>query len=145
MLDGDYIGAVHPFEIYDEARVGYLYQTLCHLIQFHVTQGGYENFVINYVFETVNSLQKLKDGVSGLAGDVYTFRLTASRAAIEARIRQREQSSTLDWYLHRSLELVAIQEKAALQGDLGVIIDTTELAPHQVAQTMLAVIDKRES
>ncbi len=50
MLDGDYIGAVHPFEIYDLARINYLYQTLSHLIQFHQSH-GYKNFVINYVFE----------------------------------------------------------------------------------------------
>src|SRR3972149_1562590 len=28
MLDGDTIGAVQPFEIYDEQRIEYLYQTL---------------------------------------------------------------------------------------------------------------------
>ena len=47
MLDGDYIGAVHPFEIYDDARITYLYRTLHHLIAYHVEQGDYHNFVIN--------------------------------------------------------------------------------------------------
>ena len=27
MLDGDHIGAVYPFEIYDQQRIAYLYQT----------------------------------------------------------------------------------------------------------------------
>ena len=35
MLDGDYIGAVHPFQIYNEERTQYLYQTLTHLLKFH--------------------------------------------------------------------------------------------------------------
>ena len=47
MLDGDCIGAVRPFEIYDDARITYLYRTLHHLIAYHVEQGDYHNFVIN--------------------------------------------------------------------------------------------------
>ena len=27
-LDGDYIGDVNPFEVYDDARIMYLYQTV---------------------------------------------------------------------------------------------------------------------
>lgn len=50
MLDGDYLGAVRPFEIYDDARVAYLYKTVVHLLEFHQAH-GYTNFVINYVLE----------------------------------------------------------------------------------------------
>ena len=28
MLDGDYIVAVHPFNLYDEKRIDYLYKTM---------------------------------------------------------------------------------------------------------------------
>lgn len=58
MLDGDYLGAVHPFAIYDDARVAYLYKTITHLFEFHKAH-GYTNFVINYVFESPESLAAL--------------------------------------------------------------------------------------
>lgn len=44
-LDGDYIGDVNPFEIYDDARIDHLYRTLAYLIAFH-QENGYANFVI---------------------------------------------------------------------------------------------------
>jgi len=34
-LDGDHIGDVHPFKIYDEVRLNHLYHTLELLIGFH--------------------------------------------------------------------------------------------------------------
>ena len=86
MLDGDYIGAVHPFEIYDDARINYLYHTLEHLVAFHVREGDYHNFVINYVFETPDSLADLRKRLSAYDDAIYAFRLTASEAVIEERI-----------------------------------------------------------
>jgi nucleoside-triphosphatase THEP1 len=50
MLDGDYLGAVRPFDLHDPQRVEYLYQTIAHNVEWHVTH-GYHNFVVNYVFE----------------------------------------------------------------------------------------------
>jgi broad-specificity NMP kinase len=57
-LDGDAIGDVHPFEIYDDARISHLYRTLELLVGFH-QKYGYSDFVINYVFESPESLQEL--------------------------------------------------------------------------------------
>ena len=57
-LDGDAIGDVNPFEIYDDARIEHLYRTLALLISFH-RQHGYHEFIINYVFESATSLQQL--------------------------------------------------------------------------------------
>ena len=59
MLDGDFVGAVHPFEIYDQERIDYLYQTLHHLVAFHI-QNGYRNFVVNYVFESPETLAQFE-------------------------------------------------------------------------------------
>jgi GrpB-like predicted nucleotidyltransferase (UPF0157 family)/predicted kinase len=138
MLDGDYIGAVHPFEIYDDARIAYLYQTLRHLVAYHVEQGGYHDFVVNYVFETPESLAALRHLLAELDAEIYAFRLVASDEAIEARIRAREQESDADlrWHLKRYKELVAIQEQAAKRGDMGFVVDTTDLTAAQVADTI---------
>ncbi len=90
MLDGDYIGAVHPFEIYDDTRIDYLYHTLQHLVAFHRREGGYRDFVINYVFETPASLADLCRRLAVHDNEIYAFRLTASDAAIAKRIIKRE-------------------------------------------------------
>jgi len=131
MLDGDYIGAVHPFEIYDKSRVVYLYQTLRHLVAFHSEQGNYHNFVIPYVFERPESLARLKAMLSEFDDAIYTFRLLASDDEIERRICARE--SDPDWHLARYKALVEIQEQAAARGDIGYPIDTTGLSVEEVA------------
>ena len=136
MLDGDYIGAVHPFEIYDEARVDYLYHTLRHLVAFHVEEGGYEHFVVNYVFESPESLAQLRALLADLAGPIVAFRLLASDEALERRIRAREERP--DWYLRRYKELVAVQERAARRGDVGRPIDTTGLTAAEVVDRIWA-------
>jgi GrpB-like predicted nucleotidyltransferase (UPF0157 family)/predicted kinase len=135
MLDGDYIGAVHPFEIYDEARIAYLFETIHHLTAFHIARGGYHNFVINYVFETPEQLAALRRMLSDLDDVTYAYRLVASDESIETRIRQREQESDADlrWHLKRYKELVAIQEEAAKRGDVGVVIDTAGRTAEEVA------------
>jgi len=134
MLDGDYIGAVHPFEIYDDARIDYLYRTLHHLVAWHVEQGDYHNFVINYVFESPASLATLRHMLSDLDDVIYAFRLVASDEVIAARIRGRgEDEADTAWHLARYKELVAIQEAAAQRGDMGFVVDTSVLDAREVA------------
>lgn len=138
MLDGDYIGAIHPFEIYDDARVDYLYHTLQNLVAFHIREGNYHYFVINYVFESPASLADLRQRLAVYDNEIYAFRLTASDAALEDRIVKREGVDGDDtaWYLHRYQDLVAIQEKAAQSGDMGFEIDTTGYAAEQTADVI---------
>jgi GrpB-like predicted nucleotidyltransferase (UPF0157 family)/predicted kinase len=138
MVDGDYIGAVHPFEIYDDARIAYLYQTIHHLVGYHIEQGGYHNFVINYVFESPESLAALRHLLSDVDDEIYAFRLVASDEAIEARIRKRELESDADlrWHLKRYKELLAIQERASARGDMGFVVDTTDRSADEVAEAI---------
>jgi GrpB-like predicted nucleotidyltransferase (UPF0157 family)/predicted kinase len=138
MLDGDYVGAVQPFEIYDDERVAYLFRTLRHLIVFHIEQGGYHDFVINYVFETPEQLAGLRHLLSDLDDVIYAYRLVASDETIEARIRKRELESDADlrWHLSRYKELVAIQEATAKRGDLGFVVDTTGLTAAEAADAI---------
>ena len=132
MLDGDYIGAVHPFEIHNSQRVEYLYQTIRHLIRWH-QQNGYNDFVINYVFEKPESLARFKRMMLELSEVVYIFRLICAGAEQEQRIRARGEEN-LTWELKRFRELNAIQQAAANQGDLGYPLDTTGQSAAQVAQ-----------
>jgi GrpB-like predicted nucleotidyltransferase (UPF0157 family) len=138
MLDGDYIGAVHPFEIYDDERIDYLYHTLQHLVAFHIREGGYQNFVIPYVFESPDSLADLRGRLSNYDDEIYAFRLIASEGAIQERIVGREgvMGEEVTWYLNRYRELIVIQNVAARYGDLGYEIDTTSLSAEGVADVI---------
>ena len=97
MLDGDYIGAVHPFEIYDDQRIEHLYRTIHLLVAFQI-EHVYNNFVINYVFETPESLAELRGMLSNLDDVTYAFRLTASKDEIEQRVRRRNTAGA-SWEL----------------------------------------------
>ncbi len=131
MLDGDHIGAVHPFELYDPRRIAYLYQTIRHLVAFHV-EHGYHNFVINYVFETPESLAHLRHLLADLDDEIYAFRLTCTEAEMERRIRARG-GDRLEWELARFRELSEIQQAGAARGDMGYVVDTTSSTALQVA------------
>jgi chloramphenicol 3-O-phosphotransferase len=130
-LDGDYIGNVHPFEIYDQTRIDHLYRTLELLIGFH-QKNGYHNFVINYVFESPDSLQDLLDLLRPLDSSIHTYWLTCVEHEQAKRIQGRQRNE-LEWELHRFVELQRIQRAAAQQGFIGKEVDTTHLSPAEAA------------
>jgi chloramphenicol 3-O-phosphotransferase len=131
-LDGDHIGNVHPFNIYDEARIAHLYQTLALLVGFH-QKYGYHNFVINYVFESPASLQALHDLLQPLDAFIHTYWLTCAEQEQARRIQGR-QGANIEWELKRFVELHQIQAQAAQQGFIGIEVDTTHLTSAEVAE-----------
>ena len=131
-LDGDHIGDVHPFEIYDELRIDHLYRTLALLVGFH-QENGYQDFVINYVFESPESLQDLLDLLHPLNADIHTFWLTCDEKEQAERIRKR-QREYLEWEFKRFVELNRIQAAAAQRGFIGTEVDTTGLTAAEVAE-----------
>ena len=130
-LDGDHIGYVHPFEIYDEARIDHLYRTLALLVGFH-RENGYQNFVINYVFESPGSLQELLDMLRPLDPSLHVYWLTCEESEQEKRIRTRQRDQ-LAWELNRFFELKLIQAEASQEGFIGIEVDTTGLTSTEVA------------
>jgi len=131
-LDGDHIGDVHPFEIYDGERISYLYRTLELLIGFH-QQNGYHNFVINYIFESPKSLQELLNLIRPLDPFIHTYWLTCS-AKEQARRIQKRQRDDLEWELNRFVELQQIQAESARKGFIGKKVDTTKMTSIEVAE-----------
>jgi chloramphenicol 3-O-phosphotransferase len=142
-LDGDAIGDVHPFEIYDEARVDHLYRTLALLVGFH-QQNGYTNFVINYVFESPESLVELLDLLSPLDPALHVYWLTCAAEEPTKRIRSRGREE-IDWELGRFVELQGIQANAAQSGFIGRQVDTTSLSAAQAAEAIWHDIMKNGS
>jgi predicted kinase len=142
MLDGDYLGAVQPFDIYDNKRIAYLYENL-RLVAGQHYMHGYQNLVINYVFETPESLADLRGLLAELDEEIYTFRLTCSEDEIARRIRQRSNDAEgLEWELQRYQQLTEIQNANAQRGDLGVVIDTTHLSAREAARVIWAKAHK---
>ena len=142
-LDGDYIGFVHPFEIYDDTRIDRLYRTLALLVRFYQGE-GYQNFVINYVFEAPESLQALLDLLSALDPDIHTFWLTCAPEEQRRRILARS-SDDHDWELQRFPELNAIQQAAAARGFIGRQVDTTGKTPAEVVDSIWSQLSKNKS
>ena len=131
-LDGDTIGDVHPFDIYDDARIDHLYRTLELLVSFH-QKNGYHNFVINYVFESAGSLQDLLDLLRPLDSSIHTCWLTCDEKEQAKRIQGRQRDD-LEWELSRFIELQRIQAMAARQGFIGKEVDTTSLTSAEVVE-----------
>lgn len=131
-LDGDAIGDVHPFEIYDNARIAHLYRTLELLVGFH-QENGYDNFVINYVFESPESLGDLLDLLRPLDSSIHVYWLTCNEQEQARRIRARSRDQ-LEWELDRFVELQRIQAEAAQAGFIGVEVDTSNLNAVEVPE-----------
>ncbi len=143
MLDGDAAGEIHPFEIHNAGRVQHLYSTLAMLVAWHQQEAGYQHFVINYVFERPRTLTRLLTSLRPLDPDIHIFRLRASADTLQERIRQRgcnKNAKELAWELQRGPELLRIQDANGPGDSLGIVIETDDLSPEQVADAILQQI-----
>ena len=140
MLDADYVAEFHPFDYYNDEHLAYAHATLRVLAGHHVSH-GFQHFVINWIFETPFQLDRLKRLLGDLGLPIYAFRLVCAPAEVERRVRRRNLPD-LDYELRRSRELIAILDRAALEGDIGTPIDTTSLTIEQTADAILRQIQE---
>jgi broad-specificity NMP kinase len=138
MLDADYVAEFHPFDYYNDAHLAYAHATLRVLMAHHISH-GFQHFVINWVFETPFQLERLKRLLADLGPPIYAFRLVCAPQEIGRRVRRRNLPD-LDYELRRSRELIDILDRAALTGDLGTPLDTTNLTAEQTADAILRQI-----
>jgi len=140
MLDGDYIGAVRPFAIYDAQRLSDLFDTL-HLLVDHYQKKGYPHVIINYIFETPAQLAELRKRLAELEPRILAYRLTCGLDLLEQRIRGRTSPGVRqEWEIARAHQLTDILETNARLGDLGLMVDTTCLDVSQAAQAIWDLI-----
>jgi broad-specificity NMP kinase len=132
MLDGDYIAAFHPQDYYNQAHLEYACETF-RVLAVHHQGHGIDNIVINWVFESPASLLRLRQALSGVGLPIHAFRLSCDPDVIAERIRRRNLPD-VEWELRLSRQLAGIMEKAALDGDLGIEIDTTRLNVEQMVE-----------
>ncbi|MEM1214926.1 MAG: AAA family ATPase [Bacteroidota bacterium] len=138
MLDGDYLGAVNPFDLHDPQRTAYLYRTVAHLIRFH-QQHGFQYFIFNYVFEHAEALQQLYRELAPLALDTHSFLLECSPETQRQRISKRNNQQ-VEWELTRGPELLKIMAKAQQNGFIGNTIATEGKTPTITAREILNTI-----
>jgi len=144
MLDGDAVGNIQPFDIYDKSRVDYLYRTLAMLVAWHQREGGYQNFVVNYVFESPDSLQQLLGLLRPLDPEIHVFRLRASDDTLRQRILARSDGrdeAYLHWELQRGPELQRIQDESGKDGALGTEILTDDRSIPEITEAIFRSIN----
>lgn len=130
MLDMDYIAAIHPFDFYNPQHLDYCLQTLALLIRHHRAH-GYTHFVVNWVFESAALLEQLRTHLADLPLALSVFRLTCTPQVLEQRIRQRNLPN-VEWEVQRGRDLLAILERAAAEGGMGIGVDTTSRTADEV-------------
>jgi broad-specificity NMP kinase len=135
MLDADYVAEFHPFDYYNDEHLAYAHATLRVLAGHHHSH-GFEHFVINWIFESPFQLERLRGLLADLGLPIYAFRLVCAPKEIERRVRRRNLPD-LEYELRRSRELIQILDAAALTGDIGTPLDTTNLTPDQAADAIL--------
>ena len=140
MLDGDYFAAIQPFSIHSAQDLAYVYAGIAHQVTFHRAH-GFENFIINYVLETPEELQKLANVLPQDCGVLHKFVLVCEQQERERRIRERK-GDDVEWELSRSAQLTEILAKNNAKYELGPEVDTTSLRVSEVAQYIYERINK---
>lgn len=123
MLDGDYLGAMNPFDLHDNERVTYLYKTIANLIKFHL-QHDFKHFIINYVFENEEQLNRLLMELERFEETIYCSLLYCEETIQKQRISKRN-SNQVDWELQRAVALNLILTEASEIGFIGEQLNTT--------------------
>jgi len=139
MLDGDYIGAVNPFDLHSHERIIHLYKTIACLVKFHL-QNNFKHFIINYVFESEEQLNLLKGELERFDETIYCCLLYCEETKQKQRIENRNNRQ-LEWELQRALELNHILDEANQIGFIGERLNTTRLSIDEVAT---AIVEKAQ-
>lgn len=137
MLDLDHIVAIHPFDFYDRDQLDYAFRTVELLARHHV-ESGYPDLVIDWVIERADDHARLVERLAPLSPPLIAVHLTASLQTIRERVRARNRRG-VDWELDRAARLTRILDEAGPGAELGVRIDTTELATSRVVDEILAL------
>jgi len=140
MLDADHVAAFHPLDHYNDAHLAYAHATLRVLMAHHLGH-GFQNFVINWVFETPLQPARLKQELAEFELPIHVYRLVCTDSEVERRIHERNHPD-LDQELRRARELIDILDAAACIGDLGQVIDTSNLTAMQTADAILRDIGR---
>jgi len=135
MLDGDALGNVNPFDIYDQNRIMHLYKTIELLAKFH-KDAGFDNIIINYVFESSKSLRELTELLVPIDRNIFSFWITCEEEIQKNRIVKRNRDN-LEWELKRFIELQRIQRIASQEGFIGIEIDSSNKSIDEIGNTII--------
>jgi hypothetical protein len=91
--------------------------------------------VINYIFESPESLYEFLEFLRPLHPCIHCYWLTCDEEEQAKRVRNRKRED-LPWELGRFLELRRIQKEASKDGFIGKEVDTTRMTAGEAAQTI---------
>lgn len=134
MIDVDFVVAVHPFDHQSDSDVAYAHESAAVLAEHH-WQNGFEDLVVNWVFETPAQLGDLRLRFERF-GPLAPYRLNCSLESLEQRIRCRG-GHEVQREIARARELHGILNQAATTGDLGFVVETDNRSAREAAQTIL--------
>lgn len=135
MIDGDYVAAFSQFDYYNQRHLDHVYSTIRELILHHI-EFGIEHFLINWVFEQDEQLNKLKNILSDVGMAWIVFRLICEPTELERRICKRGRED-IPRQLERARELCRILDTEGADGRLGNVIDTTNLSIEETGEIIL--------
>lgn len=135
MLDGDALGNVNPFDIYDQNRIQHLYKTIELLVKFH-NDAGFDNIIINYVFESSESLRQLIELLTPVDRNIFSFWITCEEEIQRNRIIKRNRDN-IEWELKRFSELQRIQRIASQKGFIGNEINSSNISVNEIGNTIV--------
>lgn len=133
LLEGDYLTAYSDYDYRNDTQVLETFELVSRIIGFHLVRGK-KHFVINWVFENPEVLEQLVEALKAHPLPIKVFRLDSSIETLTQRIKRRNLEN-LAHELRRGPELKGILDQWGSQ--LGHIIDTNNLAPREVANTIL--------
>jgi len=139
MLDGDALGNVNPFDIYDQNRIQHLYKTIELLVKFH-KDSGFDNIIINYVFESSESLNQLIEMITPIDRNIFSFWITCEEEIQRDRIIKRNRDN-IEWELKRFTELQRIQRIASQKKFIGIEIDSSNMSVNEIGNLIVDRID----
>lgn len=143
MLDGDYIGAVNPFDLHSNERLIHLYKTIACLVKFHL-QNDFKHFIINYVFENEEQLNLLKAELERFDETIYCCLLYCEEKEQMHRIEKRNNEQ-FALELQRALALNHILNEANTISFIGERLNTTNLTTDEVATAIVEKAQRADS
>lgn len=134
LLDGEDLCRVHPRDATPDGAPDYRARTMRHLIAFHV-ENGFPNFVVADLFANAARLRELRRLVAEIDDEIHTFRLTCNETAMRRRLQTARVEDVEAALRQFRVETEAL-DGAARGADMGYRVDTSAIAPPQVAEAI---------
>lgn len=131
LVDIDRLAHLYPRPEHDPFAIEVATKNLA-AVWSNYRSAGATCLIISDVVESTADLDRYRSAVPGAA--ILLVRLHASLPTLASRLRARETSGSLEWYLRRAEELTEQMEASVLED---VLVDTEDKSIAQIADEIL--------